>query len=146
MGKLIRETLTKLEMGRPIEGALKPYHKWSITPNRKKCTLASWHAGIFLKQKEGDWEIGQEVKLLHYWKKISPPDPHLATAQPMTNSSSANEKCCRLAKEKLLLPLNCYLPLKERMGFLLEQPLPTPLFLYKSSSPPLFSGYAYGLP
>ena len=42
MWKLIKETLTKLDLGGPVGGALTSYLTWSITPKRRRGELASW--------------------------------------------------------------------------------------------------------
>ena len=75
--KLIKETLTKLESGRPVGGALTPYHTSSITPNRKRHMLA--------------FPTGSKTTLL--LKDFSPGQ---ATAQPV-----------RSPHPELLLSPNC---------------------------------------
>ena len=69
MWALITEILTKLELGRLVGGALRPYHKSSFTQNRKRHKLASWTGSkriLLLKE--------------HF-------SPHPATAQPMRNAT-----------------------------------------------------------
>ena len=76
--KLIKETLTISQSGRPVGGALLPYHMLSVTGNRKRQTLAS--------------STGSEITFL-LRTFLSPP-----------GNSPANKKSHSLANVKLLLP------------------------------------------
>ena len=73
--KLIKETFTKLESGRLVEGALTPHHTSSITPNQEEMD-----ACIFNKKQNYFTAEG---------RFFSPP-----------GNSPANEKCCSSANEK----------------------------------------------
>ena len=116
--KLIKETLTKLELGKPVGGALIPTHTSSVTSNRKRGTLAP--------------SKGSKTTLL-LKENFS---PQLARAQPMRNAA-AQPMRSHCHPELLLSP----------SGFSLKNsPSLLVLFLYKSSSLPLFSGFAYGSP
>uniref|UniRef100_A0A8C4LKA8 Uncharacterized protein n=1 Tax=Equus asinus asinus TaxID=83772 RepID=A0A8C4LKA8_EQUAS len=67
--ELIKETLTKLETGRPVGGALIPHHTSSITPNERE-RLASWTGSKTTLLLKEDFSL------------------HLATAQPMRNTTA----------------------------------------------------------
>ena len=86
-----------------------------------------------VQEEAGSLHLLQEVALLSYGRQISLPPSH----------SPANGKRWSSANENPLLPW--MLPFPHELAF--RAPLPyLPFFLFRSSSPPLSSGFANGLP
>lgn len=81
----MKETLTKLELGRPVGEALVPYHTLSITPTRKRHMLASWTGSTTTLLLKEDYS------------------PYPATIQPVRNTAAQPMRSCR-HPELLLSP------------------------------------------
>ena len=71
--KLIKETLTKSELGKPVGRALMPYHTLSVTPNRERLKLASWTGSILYVhtriEKISEYILDNQSWFFYWWRK-----------------------------------------------------------------------------